>query len=302
MTRILVSGLINVETTVRVEGFPLQYNPVNYPFHGVDSTVSGVGYNVAKALTVLGDRVDFLSVVGRDLAAKMVFQALSDDGLQRRFVVPATDRTAQSAILYDPAGRRQIHVDLKDVQEAVYPVDLFELALDRCSLAVLCNINFSRPFLAAAAGASIPIATDVHAISDVDDAYNRDFMRSARILFLSDEHLPCPPEQWVHKALERYSPAVIVVGLGAAGALLAVPADGFVGRFPAVAIRPVVNTIGAGDALFSCFVHAYARSNDPYEALRKAQVFASHKIGEKGAADGFLDAAALAELDERLRA
>jgi len=53
---ILVSGLINLETTLRVEGFPVPYAPVRFPFFGVNGTVSGVGYNVAKALTTLGIR------------------------------------------------------------------------------------------------------------------------------------------------------------------------------------------------------------------------------------------------------
>jgi len=47
MPNILVSGLINIETTLRVDGFPIAYNPVNYPFFGVNSSVSGVGYNIA---------------------------------------------------------------------------------------------------------------------------------------------------------------------------------------------------------------------------------------------------------------
>ncbi len=42
--------------------------------------------------------------------------------------------------------------------------------------------------------------------------------------------------------------------------------------------------------LFSTFVHGYARTHDPDMALRKAIVFASYKIGEVGAAQGFLDA------------
>ena len=47
MSRILVSGLINIETTLKVDGFPIPYFPVRFPFHGVNSTVSGVGYNIA---------------------------------------------------------------------------------------------------------------------------------------------------------------------------------------------------------------------------------------------------------------
>lgn len=35
MTTFLVSGLINRETTLHIPGFPLQYEPVLYPFFGI---------------------------------------------------------------------------------------------------------------------------------------------------------------------------------------------------------------------------------------------------------------------------
>ena len=83
--------------------------------------------------------------------------------------------------------------------------------------------------------------------------------------------------------------------------MLSVRADNFLERIPAVETRPVVNTIGAGDALFSAFVHAYLQSGDPYTAIQKAVVFASHKIGEKGAAEGFLDHNGLERLYQETR-
>jgi ribokinase len=41
MATIFISGLINIETTVQVDGFPIDYSPVRYPFFGVRSTISG---------------------------------------------------------------------------------------------------------------------------------------------------------------------------------------------------------------------------------------------------------------------
>lgn len=297
MSRILVSGLINIETTVRVESFPIAYEPCRFPFHGVNTTVSGVGYNIAKALTTLGDDVRFCSLIGRDYAGDLVLKSLprSDYILQR------LKQTAHSAILYDRDGRRQINCDLKDIQEQTYPVTQFHRALRGCNLAVLCNINFSRPHLARARRAGIPIATDVHAIARLDDEYNADFMRAANVLFLSDESLECPLEDWARRAQEKFGNDIIVIGLGAAGALLAVKRDNFLARLPAVKPPKIVNTIGAGDALFSAFLHFYAKAGDPYDALRKAMTFAAHKIGVAGAADGFLTERALLRLcrDER---
>lgn len=296
MDRILVSGLINIETTLRVDAFPLTYEPVRYPFFGIKSTVCGVGYNVASALLTLGNKVDFLSIIGRDMAGDAVRLALAQDGLVDHFIIDEMPHTAQSVIIYDSNGRRQIHTDLKDIQERVYPPDLFKKALHRCALAVLCNINYNRPLLAMAREAGLPIATDVHTIADIEDAYNQDFMDAATILFLSDELLPCSPEEFVSQLQERYQTPVIVIGLGGKGALLAVQKDDFIGRMPAVSMRPIVNTIGAGDALFSSFVHSYQQSKNPYLALRKAIIFASYKIGESGAAEGFLNAKELDDL------
>lgn len=296
MGNILISGLINLEVTLCVDAFPIAYVPVRYPFFGVNSTVSGVGYNVVKALTVLGDSVRFLSLIGRDLAGSLVRESLILDGIPGRFIVDQMEQTPHSVVLYDGEGRRQINVDLKDVQEQHYPEQLFDQAAEGCSLAALCNVNFSRPFLHRAQQRGLCIATDVHAISELEDAYNRDFMQHADVLFMSDELLPCSPEEWAGVVLDRYSPEVVVIGLGAQGALLAVRRDRFVGRIPAVHTRDVVNTIGAGDALFSAFIHYYIKSGDPYGAIRRAMVFASYKIGQAGAADGFLDEARLDQL------
>ena len=301
MPQILVSGLINIETTLKVDGFPIPYFPVRYPFHEVNSTVSGVGYNIAKALVTLGDGVAFLSIIGEDIAAQQVHAALDAENIPGENVLSLMPNTAQSVILYDPEGRRQTNTDLKDIQERVYPLEIFDREVDSCDLAALCTANFSRPLLERALRAGKLIATDVHTIGDLDDEYKRDFMRSANILFMSDESLPTGPEDWARQVTNAYGTDILVIGLGSQGALLSVRDDNFLERIPAVRTRPVVNTIGAGDALFSAFIHGYLYSGDPYEAIQKAVVFASHKIGEKGAAEGFLDRDGLEKLYMEIR-
>mgnify|MGYP001166945931 CR=1 FL=1 len=290
---ILISGLINIETTLKVEGFPIHYHPVRYPFFGIRSTVSGVGYNLAKALTTLGDSVHFLSMIGCDPNGTLVRDSLAADSIPGQFVLDTLEQTPQSVILYDETGRRQINVDLKNIQEQNYPLEQFEAALAGCSLAALCNINFSRPFLMQAKKAGVLVATDVHTIDNLNDSYNHDFMANADILFMSDEHLPCSPEEWAQRVQNQYGNAIIVIGLGVQGALLSLRADHFMERVPAVQTRPIINTIGAGDALFSAFLHGYLETGSPYEAIRKAMVFASFKVGANGAADGFLTSESL---------
>ena len=161
-------------------------------------------------------------------------------------------------------------------------------ALRQSDLAVICNINFARPLLQAAKDAGKWVATDVHALSSLEDDYNQEYLEAADILFLSDESLPEPAETMLFKLMDRYPAEIVVIGLGAEGAAMGVRSDSHYEWFPAVQTRPVINTIGAGDALFSAFIDRYLRTKDPYKALSQAIVFASYKIGEKGAAQGFL--------------
>jgi ribokinase len=293
MAKILVSGLINIETTLRVESFPIQYTPVRYPFFGVQSSVSGVGYNIACALTRLGDEARLLSLIGRDPLASLVRDALARDGIAAKNVLETLEQTAQSVILYDGEGRRQINVDLKDVQETSYPQARFNQAAAACDLLVLTNVNFSRPFLEPARRAGRLIATDVHAISDLNDPYNADFLRAANILFMSHEWLPGSPEEWARRVWDRYAPDVLVISMGGEGALLCLREFGVMERIPAARAAKITNTIGAGDALFSAFLHGYLKTKDAFLSLRKAMLFAAHKIRAVSASDGFLDAAGL---------
>lgn len=288
VSKIIVSGLINVETTLTVEKFPIEYSPVRYPFFGVNSTISGVGFNVAKALRVLGNQVDLLSMIGKDIHNKQIYQALLDADINSNYVLDIVEATPQSVVLFETSGMRQINVDLKDIQEQIYPVDLFDDAITGASIAALCNTNFSRKMLMKAKSASIPVATDVHTISKLDDEFNYDFMAAADILFCSDEHLPCAPEDWAEKILNAFGVKILVIGLGSKGAFLAVRNQNIREKLPAVYTRRVVNTIGAGDALFSCFLHYFIKTSDPILSLRKAIIFASYKIGSNGAATGFL--------------
>nr|MBP7635681.1 carbohydrate kinase family protein [Candidatus Ozemobacteraceae bacterium] len=115
------------------------------------------------------------------------------------------------------------------------------------------------------------------------------------ILFMSHEGLPCPPEAFAAELLGRFPARFLVIGLGVEGALLAErgrPPK----RVPAVTPRPVVNSIGAGDALFAAFLDGWLRYGDAAAALARAVFYAGWKIGDNGGAAGLMTAA---ELDSR---
>lgn len=283
---ILVSGLINTETTAAVRSFPIPYYPIDYPFFGVNTAVSGVAFNITKALKTLGDDVLLTSMTGSDFAAAYIRDALAQLPISTAYILPKLQQTPASVVLHDPEGKRQIYCDLKDIQEASYEfgADL----LDGIGLVAACNINFNRSLLHLAKQAGKIIATDVHVLSDLHDSYNREFMEMADILFLSDEAIGDHYQSFLEALADTYPSKIIVLGRGSKGAAIYLRENSKITELPAAHAPCITNTVGAGDALFSAFLHYFGKGLDPIDALHRAQIFAAHKIAVNGAANGFI--------------
>lgn len=293
MNNVFVSGLVNIETTVKVRDFPIEYYPVDYPFFGVNSAVSGVGYNIAKALTTLGDKVSLAAMIGKDFEGEKILTELSKAGVNTKAVSKKLKATPASVVLYDNSGKRQIYCDLKDIQDACYS---FTQEFMDSDIVVACNINFNRDLLKKAKEQGKIIATDVHILSDINDEYNRDFLEKADIVFLSDEGINSDYKNFLKSIYNTYHNKIIVLGMGCKGAMMLI--ENTVYELSAVKIENVVNTIGAGDSLFSGFIHYYAKGCEPLESLRKAEIFASEKIKANGGARGFVSESVVDKLAE----
>ena len=111
---ILVSGLINIETTIS------RWIPVAYagalPFFGVNASVSG-GLQRGEGAAYARQPAPF-SVADRAGHRRPAGLRAGRTACPRRS--RRAEHTPRSAILYDH-GRRMVNVDLKDVQERAYP-------------------------------------------------------------------------------------------------------------------------------------------------------------------------------------
>ena len=295
MNNILVCGLTNIETTLKVDGFPIEYSPIEYRFFGVNSSISGVGYNVVKALKVLGNTPYFFTIIGNDIYKNIIFSDLEKDKIDTKYVLPLLEQTVHSGILYD-GNKRKILLDLKDIQETKYPTKIIEEVIDQIDIGIICNINFSRDFLKILKENKKTIATDVHVLSDIDDSYNNDYLKYSDILFLSNENICGNEDDFMKQIIQKYNHEIIVITMGENGLLIYTKEKNEIKHFPAISTREVVNTIGAGDALFSCFIHYYNKTKEPYYSIKMATIFASYKIGENGGSKGFLPEKELEEL------
>jgi len=97
---VLVCGTLNLETMLPIGSFPLPYEPVHYRRFELSSNPSGVGFNVARALHVLGNRVRFTSMVGPDFLGTSLRRALATFDLSDEFVCwPCAKRPSRSSCL-----------------------------------------------------------------------------------------------------------------------------------------------------------------------------------------------------------
>ncbi|GII66711.1 hypothetical protein Skr01_67960 [Sphaerisporangium krabiense] len=294
--RIVVAGAVSLYMSAGIREFPVRYAPTWSP-RWLVTGVSGAAGHIARAMKTLGDEVRLCGVVGRDLAGGAIAAELAREGLLGPGIVPGPE-SSTGLVLVAPDGRRMGFPHLAPVNPVVYPWDVLASQAEGADLLVLTNARFVRELVPRAGRLGVPIAVDVHLISDVADAYNRPWLENADVVFCSHECLPVPPARWVAEVFARYPRCRIVgVGLGARGAL-AGTRDGSLIRVEAVAPRGVVNTSGAGDALFSGFLHVWRATGDPVRALRAAVVHAGWKIGHQAPAAASLTCGELSRLGE----
>ena len=286
---IYVSGLLNFETILDVKSFPINYFPIEYPFFGINSSVSGTAYNISKALTTLGDKILLSSHVGDDLLGQTIINEVKKAKIDVSNIKKDLEATPNTVVLVDAYKNAQTYCDLKDVQDIESKFEEEKDKIEASDLVILCNSNFNRPLLEKAKELHKIIATDVHIIGDVEDPFNSDFMKYSDILFLSKRGIEnYNYEDFLISLYERYHNKLIVLGEGRDGAMILDSTKRIIYHIDAITLREIVNTVGSRDALFSSFIHFYLKGIDSLEALKLAEIFTSYKLGSNGSAEGFL--------------
>lgn len=285
MIKISVAGLINVESTLQINNFPvpLSSSGVHFSFNYINTNISGVGYNQAKALKTLGAEVNLYTLIGKDLNGKAITQTLLEDKFPLGNVKAILEATPESITLYDKEGNRDCYTDLKSIQDCSYEVSSIDT-----EYLIVNNINFARPFLNFK-DKSIKIVTDLHALNDFkNDDYNKEWMEKSDIVFMSNTNFVGKEKEFVQSYIKTYNNEIIIVGMGKKGALSFERKKDKFTYFPLIETRKTVNTVGAGDALCSCFIYCFAKGFSLEESMIRAIIFASYKVGESGGAKGFL--------------
>ena len=115
-----------------------------------------------------------------------------------------------------------------------------------------------------------------------------DFLKAADILYISDDELDGDPYDCIRMCRKEFDPEIVIIGIGSKGVILYTKKDNSILEYKPVKTNEIVNTIGAGNALFSAFLHYYVKTGDAHDAIKNALLFASYKIGFLGTSNGFM--------------
>ena len=197
------------------------------------------------------------------------------------------EQTPSAVIFYDSERKLQTFEDIKDMEEVPYDMARFAEALADADLVILSNTKFCEPFLAPVKESGKKLVVNFNGL-DRENELDQKFLTAADIVYVSDDEIKSDPYEAMRIMSEEYSMECGILGMGKAGLLMYTRADNMVVPYPAVHIKEVVNTVGAGNALLSCFLHYYHKNGNYHEAIKYALMFAAYKIGYMGPVSGIV--------------
>jgi ribokinase len=271
-----------------VDKIPVSYAPLSNVQNSIYTAMGGDAYNESLALKWLGDDVTFMSIVGRNQDLGLINPPDRRITLSTDYIIPQMQETPTEVVLYDKERKQQIFEDIKDLRENVYDMNVVTPIAGACDMMVLANANFCRPFAKTAAELGKPIAVNIRSYNPEKEKYNTDFLEPAKVLYFSDDTLSEDPYDFIDRMASTYGTEIIILGQGSEGLILFDKTKDIKAHYKTVKTNEVVNTIGAGNALFACFLHFYMETGDSVNAIKNALLFASYKIGYMGTSNGFM--------------
>lgn len=298
MFKYIIAGITQRETIIKVDKLPLGFAAHNESHDSIHFSAGGDAFNISLALKWLGDEVKFMTVVGENQDLSIFNPHQREVTLDTDYVLQVMKETPIEVMFYDNKRRKQVFEDLKDIRDAEYDMSLLTPEIGDSDMFVLSNANFCRPFIELAKEHKKKLAVKIHNFKREKEKFNVDFLENANILYFSDNSIDEDPFEFVQSIADTYGTDVIILGEDEGGCILYDRYRKIKVHYDPVKSTKIVNTAGAGNAFFACFLHYFMKTEDPKMAVHKALLFASHKIGYLGTSNGFMTEEQLDHWDE----
>lgn len=276
--RVLVTGPASWNTTIRLPALPEPRSATVFASAAHDG-LGGTSAGKALTLAALDLDVSLRTVLGDDEHAARVRAALDRPRVTLHAEHAADGRTERHVnVLADDGSRLSVYLALPSPDRPVEPIphDVRAL-LDGAAAAVVDLADHSRPVLAAARAAGVPVWCDVHD-DDGTAGYARPFADAADVLLVSADRLD-DPAAYLDQAV-RGGARLAVCTAGPRGAV-ARDADGW-WDVPVAPVDRVVDTDGAGDAFLAGLLHGVLDGLPHPDALARASACGALAVGSPG--------------------
>jgi sugar/nucleoside kinase (ribokinase family) len=289
---VAVIGNVGIDTNVYLPGAEIDFDVEANFTQNLDYVGQAGGY-ASRGYARLGKRTAFIGHVGDDYQGRFIREEFARDGIDTAALFVDPMGTARSINFMYQDGRRKNFYDGKGHMALQPDLTVCRAVLAGAKLAHFNIPNWARHLLPVARELGLTVACDVQDAVTVDDAYRRDFIEHADVLFCSAANYP-DPTPLIEAFLAANSDQVVIVGRGAAGCALGTR-DG-VRFFPAVDMEaPVIDTNGAGDGLATGFLASYVL--DGYslaDSVWRGQIVARYTCTLKASSSGLIS---MEELD-----
>jgi ribokinase len=285
--KITIVGSLNMDLVIRSARIPRPGETIlGGEFHAIPG---GKGANQAVAAARLGAKVSMIGRVGRDAFARPLLDNLAASGIDCQHVTQAADAaTGVALIVVDDAGQNTIVV-ASGANMRLSPEDV-EAAEDAIAASDALLLQLESPLETATHAACLARAHGVTVILNPAPARPLPEALLARVdVLIPNESetalltgLPVGGAAELERAalaLRRSGVPMVVLTLGASGALLASQAG--LEHLPAYRVDPL-DTTAAGDAFVAGFACALAEGKTALEAVRygnAAGALATTKLG-----------------------
>lgn len=255
--RVVVIGIANQQTSLPVDSFPFEYESWRNVNGQIRHTVGGVGFNVARVLSTLGNMVALASPLGEDYPAALIdaeaYRYNISTHLCRRELV----RTPRSVVLYDSTGLRMVNSDLTDAAAFTFDPESLLPDVGRSTLVMLANLPLSRPLIAPLREAATRFAVDLHDLRDPQHQAISDFL-AADLINLANDHLVGREVETLEYLRENSNAELISMTMGADGALVLTPEMDSPVHVPVRGVN-ATNTVGAGEVYWAVTLHNFLK-------------------------------------------
>jgi sugar/nucleoside kinase (ribokinase family) len=289
---VVVVGNAGIDTNVYLPGSDIDFTVEANFTENLDYVGQAGGY-ASRGFAQLGQKTAFIGHVGHDYHGQFIRREFARDGIDTAGLFIDPHGTSRSINFMYRDGRRKNFYDGKGHMDFQPDWDICRNVLAQAKLAHFNIPNWARHLLPVAKELGLTISCDIQDIGSPDDAYRRDFVAYADILFFSATNHPDPSpliKNFLHTKPER----IVVVGMGAKGC--AVGSKAGVQFFPPVDLpEPVVDTNGAGDGLAVGFLTSYVLNKYSLQAaVVQGQIVARYTCTQKASTSNLITASQLA--------